>query len=98
MTPTTKAKQRLFLDELIDDLRAKRISHLALVRRLKKLRAQLHNRSSRRGRRSSPETYLVRSAIVRCHRRHGDWSMQEIAQHLNCSIGRVSEVLRGKRR
>ena len=78
----TKADHRKLLD--------------GIIAQLKGLRADLHNRSPLRGKRSAPRTSLVRKNIVKLYR--GGLSQQQVAHRLNISIGRVSETLRGKRR
>lgn len=98
LLPTTKAKQRDFLDTLIDAVVRRQITHAELLRNLRALRGQLHNRKALRGRQTAPPTRPMRARIQRLHALYPHYSMQEIAQHLKISIGRVSEVLRGKRR
>lgn len=88
--PTTKAKQRDLLDVLIPTL-------AVVLRQLRRLREQLHNRSGKRGRRSAPPTARIRRAVQRL-RRTTNMSNQEIAQHLRISSGRVTEITRGARR
>ena len=91
MIPTTKAKQRIYLDELLVDTRS-------ILRRLRKLRAQMHNRRPLNGRRSSVSTRSV-SAQIRAYKKlHPRKSMQEISRRFRVSIGRVSELIRGKRK
>jgi hypothetical protein len=96
MVPTTKRKQREFLDELIGDMEAVRVDWLAVLRRLRLLRSELHNRPQHRGRRSAPPTDMVRHVIQHLHETT-EMSQQEIAIALDVSNGRVSEILRGKR-
>jgi len=98
--PTTKLKQRAFLDALIDVVAKKQVTRAVLLRHLRLLRSQLRNRPQAKGRvtaalRKSPQLPI---RIRRLKALHPEYSMQEIAQHLKISIGRVSEVLRGKRR
>ena len=90
MIPTTKAKQRVVLDELIAE-------SASILRRLRVLRAQLHNRAAKRGRRSSPPTRRVVVRVFRLWAQRPRPSMQQIAMRCNVSVGRVSEIVRGKR-
>ena len=78
----TKADHRKVLSGIIDQLQ--------------NLLADMHNRTPIRGKRSAPRTSLVRKNIVRLYKT--GLSQQQVAHHLNISIGRVSETLRGKRR
>lgn len=89
--PTTKGKQRIVLDQLIRELRA-------ALRRALAIREQLHNRTGRRGRRSSRPTHDVARRIRRYHRLNRTLSMQELSVKFKVSVGRVSEIIRGKRR
>jgi len=97
MIPTTKAKQRDFLDTLIATLANGGMDKPTLLRHLRVLRRQLHNRSGIRGRRSAPPTHTQRAKILHLHRTT-DMSDQEISHKLHISIGRVSEIIVGKRR
>lgn len=96
MLPTTKAKQRGFLDTLIAN--ANSMTRTSIVRQLRVLRKQLHNRTAKRGRTTAPPTRSQRRNVLVLASVRPDMSMQEIAQKLRISIGRVSEILRGKRR
>lgn len=97
VTPTTKAKQRDYLDALIHGIATKQLLPSQLLRHLRILRKQLHNRRAARGRLSAPPTHSQRNKILQLHRTT-PMSMQEISQKLGVSIGRVSEVIRGKRK
>ena len=81
--PTTKAKQR----ELLADI----------IRQLRSILREMHNRPPKPRRRTgAPRTTIeLRIKIRRLYRR--GYSMQRIAQMLNTSIGRVSETISGKR-
>jgi len=87
MIPSTKAKQREYLDELI---------HIAegLLAALKVLRSELHNRPPMPKR--PAQKRRVAPATLRRDHSNGH-SMQAISQHYGISIGRVSEAVHGKR-
>jgi len=90
--PSTKAKQRQVIADLIRQFEDMRDS-------LVTLHNQLRNRRGGRGRTvSAPVTPAKIQEVRRLRRLHPGWSQQEIAYHANINIGRVSEILRGKRR
>lgn len=98
IAPTTKAKQRTFVDTLIAAVADQGLSDRQLLRQLRVLRKQLRNRPAQRGRISAPASHTQRLRILQLKRRQPGLSMQEISHILRISIGRVSETLRGKRR
>jgi hypothetical protein len=59
---------------------------------------QLFNRQGPRGRPvSEPITPAKIKEVFAARDEHPNWSQQEIAYHCNINIGRVSEILHGKR-
>jgi hypothetical protein len=68
--------------------------------RLTQLCIELHRRPAVRKARASskPLDKAVAAAIRQTAARHPGWSYHDIAEHYNVNIGRVSEVLRGKRK
>lgn len=91
MKPTTKAKQRGLVEEIIQ-------TQEIMLEQLKELLAQLHNRKAPRGRTvSDPITPAKIAEIRRLKAEHPRFAHQEIAHLTNVNIGRVSEILRGKR-
>lgn len=105
--PTTKAKQRRYMDELIQLQRFGLAATAATGQRyfeqvldgLMVLRQQMANRTKGgRGRIvSDPVTPAKIEEVHRLRREHPDFSQQEIAYRTNVNIGRVSEILNGKR-
>jgi hypothetical protein len=99
LIPTTKAKQRALVDALIDAAATNQLPKYRLLRCLRVLRRQLHNRRrAPPGRITAPATPLQRQRIMQMHRMSPELSMQEISHRLRVSIGRVSETLSGKRK
>jgi hypothetical protein len=98
--PTTKRKQRDFIDALIFGIRHGPMTYAQIVRQLHVLRAALHNRPPvKKGERIAQSvTPTVRRKIVAMYRRNRRVNNQTIAERLNLNPGRVSEVLAGKRR
>lgn len=47
---------------------------------------------------SDPMDYAKRIQILQTRQAHPDWTQQKIGAHCNVIAGRVSEVLRGKRK
>ena len=100
MIPTTKSKQRAYLDGMIGLIAAGRLSKTEILLGLRTLRRQMRNRPPVK--RASPVaqkvTPVVRGAVLSLHRRYPDMTNQNIANRLNLNGGRVSEILAGKRR
>jgi hypothetical protein len=101
--PTTKAEQRDLLDQLIQMQRhAMELGGDRLQRVLDGLiilRTQMSNRSpEQRGRVSADAvTPQKRADVLRLRHEQPKLSQQEIANRLNLNVGRVSEILHGKR-
>lgn len=47
---------------------------------------------------SDPMDYAKQIQILQTKQAHPDWSQQKLGAHCNVNAGRVSEVLRGKRK
>jgi hypothetical protein len=101
--PETKAQQRELLDQLIVQQRhamslgGDRYQHV--LDGMEVLREALHNRvPEQRGRSTSLRvTDAKRDEVRRLRAEQPSWSQQEIANHTGVNIGRVSEILKGKR-
>ena len=106
--PSTKEKQRVWLERIIRilDYEAMHIAAAGLLRPgfdearadIRLLYEQLFNRKGPRGRSvSDPITPAKIREVFRARDEHPNWSQQEIAYATNVNIGRVSEILHGKR-
>lgn len=101
--PETKEQQRELVDQLIVQQRhamalgGDRLQHV--LDGLEVLRSVMHNRvPETRGRVTAARVTDAKRADVRQMRAdHPDWSQKEIAQRLDIDVGRVSEILKGKR-
>lgn len=98
--PTTKRKQREFIDALIDGVVGSSMSNADLLRHLRTLKNQLRNRQPvKRGDVTAQKvTPAVRSRVHAMYRQNRRITNQKIADRLNLNAGRVSEILAGKRR
>jgi len=102
--PSTKAKQRALLDTVIF-LQAQAIeagdwpTMIKTTDALRRLRAQLHNRKPTNSPRPAGHSFTpdLKREVLNQHLADPDRAWQSIAQDVNISIGRVSELLRGKR-
>jgi len=90
--PSTKAKQRLWVEGVLARLDAVREDLLILYR-------ELHNRRpvTRAPRAASTLTPAKRAAVRKTHSAHPHLTQQQIANRHDLNIGRVSETLAGKR-
>jgi hypothetical protein len=104
--PSTKPKQREHLARLVklaDNLMISAGKEPSVELRLLKqglhdLYEQMFNRKGPRGRPvSEPVTAAKIKEVFRLRDEHPSWSQQEIAYQANINIGRVSEILHGKR-
>lgn len=110
--PSTKPKQRAWLDAIIERLTADldwlreydpaslQLTELEdVLADLRVLRAELHNRSPvMRGRRTSVTiTPIVRQQIRVLHQQYPTMNQHELAWHVNTNCGRICETLTGKR-
>jgi len=97
--PTTKAKQRLWVHDLIVDTHAGHVSRDEIVRRLYVLLVELRNRPpiKRSDPCSVPTTADVKARILQLSAADPLMAHQTIAERIGTNIGRVSEVLAGKR-
>jgi hypothetical protein len=101
--PETKDQQRELVDQLIVQQRhamtlgGDRLKHV--LDGLEVLRSAMHNRvPEQRGRSTSLRvTDAKRDEVRRLRAEYPEWSQQEIANHSGVNIGRVSEILKGKR-
>lgn len=87
MIPSTKAKQRAFVLDLIRQV--ENIRNALIM-----MHNELHNRPPMPRRPSQKRR--VPADVLRREHRNGH-SMQHISQHYGISIGRVSEAVHGKR-
>jgi hypothetical protein len=102
--PETKAQQRELVEQLIVQQRhsmslgGDRQQHV--LDGLEVLASAMHNRvPEQRGRATSKHVNDAKRAEVHQLRAdHPDWSQQEIANASGVNIGRVSEILKGKRK
>ena len=99
MLPTTKAKQRKWVYDLIIDVHNGTLTRDDAIRRLHILLVQLRNRPPIKHSDpvSNPTTPAMKQAILHFHHVYPEMAHQTIAEQLNTNIGRVSEVLAGKR-
>jgi hypothetical protein len=99
MIPTTKPKQRDFLETLIYAIENGKITKPEIAKQLRVLLGQMRNRNPVK--RGDPiaqtVTPAVKQQIVAMYRRDPSITNQAIADALNLNGGRVSEVLAGKR-
>jgi hypothetical protein len=102
--PSTKPKQREHVERLIrlaDNLAVARevpVEVKLLRQGLRDLYEQMFNRKGPRGRPvSEPITPAKIREVFETRDRYPGWSQQEIAYACNVNIGRVSEILHGKR-
>jgi hypothetical protein len=97
--PTTKSKQRDFINTLIDQI-DHGMTRAEILRWLRILRSELRNRKPvKRGDvAAQPVTPRVRVQVIRMYHRDRRITNQHIADKLNLNAGRVSEILAGKRR
>jgi len=104
--PSTKAKQRLWVEGVLARLDAVREDLLILYARLDAVREdllilyrELHNRRpvTRAPRAASTLTPAKRAAVRKTHSAHPHLTQQQIANRHDLNIGRVSETLAGKR-
>jgi hypothetical protein len=101
--PETKAQQRELVEQLIVQQRhaislgGDRLQHV--LDGLEVLASAMHNRvPEQRGRSTSARvTDAKREEVHRLRAEHPEWSQQEIANASGVNIGRVSEILKGKR-
>jgi hypothetical protein len=96
--PSTKAKQRTYVDGLIKECLTRQrwnVMYYALVT----LRENLHNRKPvHRGACTSVSIDdVIRDKVLALHAAHPDWNYEQIAHAVGINIGRVSEILAGKR-
>jgi hypothetical protein len=102
--PETKEQQRDLVAQLIVQQRhamhlgGDRLQHV--LDGLELLASAMHNRvPEQRGRSTSARvTDAKRAEVHRLRADHPDWSQQEIANASGVNIGRVSEILKGKRK
>jgi hypothetical protein len=104
--PSTKPKQREHVERLlrlVDNLTIyagkEPSTELRLLKQgLHDLYEQMFNRKGPKGRPvSDPVTRAKITQVLRVRDEHPGWSQQEIAYATNINIGRVSEILHGKR-
>jgi hypothetical protein len=101
--PTTKAKQRVHVVKLIKLMDNEIVAYctpgMRLVRQgLLDLYAQMFNRRTPPGRPVSDAVTPAKVIEVWSLREaNPEWSQQEVAYYTNLNIGRVSEILHGKR-
>jgi len=91
--PSTKAKQRQWLDNCIAQLEA-------LTLDLRTLRAELHNRRPvTRGQVTAASvTAEKRRLVLRLHKQHPEWNYEQLARASRLdNIGRISGILAGIR-
>lgn len=97
--PTTKPKQRQFIDTLIDQINHG-LSRSDILKYLRVLRSQMRNRKPVKKGAPVAQTVTpaIRRQVVAMWRRNPRITNQRIADRLNLNGGRVSEILAGKRR
>lgn len=97
--PTTKAKQRVWVDWMIAEAGTPAPRHDVILAMLVTLRGQLRNRAPQtRGEISAaPLTDEVIAEIWRLHTAYPTMTQQDIANRTGTNIGRVSGVLAGIR-
>jgi hypothetical protein len=97
--PTTKPKQREYLDALIHVLEMGLLSRAEVLVHLRVLRRNMRNRPPvKRGKPVAQSvTPRVRRQVERMFRANPLITNQTIADALNLNGGRVSEILAGKR-
>ena len=98
LRPTTKPKQRQFLDTLIDQINHG-LTRADILKFLRVLKRELRNRPAikRAPAGADPITPTKRQAVRNLHRRYPRMRNRDIGYALNIDSGRVSEILAGKR-
>jgi len=97
--PTTKRKQRLFLDMIIDQV-GLGLPRADILKYLRVLRREMRNRPPmKRGAPMADKvTPLKRRQVLAMYRANRSITNQRIANRLNLNGGRVSEILAGVRK
>jgi hypothetical protein len=99
--PTTKPKQRVLLRACIDALREDdhvNERHAEVLDHLEAIHRELRNRWSPPAPSTCvPVTPTLARRVRAFHARHSNWTYHDIAVRFNVQIGRISEILRGKR-
>lgn len=97
--PTTKPKQREFIDTLIHEI-SRGMPRADILKYLRFLKRELRNRPPvKRGAPAARKvTPAVRRQVLAMYRADRFITNQHIANRLNLNGGRVSEILAGKRR
>jgi len=97
--PTTKQKQRAFIDTLIDQINHG-LSRSDILKALRLLKSELRNRRPVKMGAVVAQTVTprVRQQVIRMFHRDRRITNQTIADKMNLNTGRVSEILAGKRR
>jgi hypothetical protein len=101
MIPSTKPKQRWFVDQLIVYLQYSPAPNIGkVIQALQALRSELRNRPPiARGQvTAAPVNSFMKAWVLNLHQANPYWNYEQIAQMTGLdNIGRISEILAGKR-